>query len=75
MWALQSMAVHSVVSESLLTPQRLASQMAPYSLYSALLLTRTILLSPNHQAVLVNSSALYREQGVIWDVARDSQQH
>ena len=36
-----------------------ASQMAPYALYSALLLTR----------VGVKGRALYREQGVIWDTS------
>ena len=37
-------------------------QMAPYSLYSALLLTRA------HRA-MVKKSALYREQGAILDAA------
>jgi hypothetical protein len=41
------------------------SQMAPYSLYSALLLIRA------HRA-LVKSSALYREYGAIWHAAKVS---
>ena len=41
------------------------SQMASYSLYSALFLTMVYM-------TLVKSSVLYREWGAFWDTTRDS---